>query len=126
MLTFNVNYNLTSTPLMDILFSSDALRDICNDTKKAQKKYGKDQARKLRRRLDDLKAATRLEDFRSLPGNCHELKGNRKGQLAINLEGGDRLIFQPAQDPIPEKEDGGLDWKQVTSIRILEIEDYHE
>ena len=111
---------------MDIIYSSDKLRDFCNDGRKAQKKYGKKQAKLLRRRLDDLRAAPALATFRNLPGRCHELKGERAGQLALDLEGGDRLIFEPANNPIPRKEDGGLDWNQVTQARILGIGDYHD
>jgi len=111
---------------MDILFSSDKLRELCNDTKKLTKSYGSNQAKKLRRRLDDLQAAAILEDCRSLPGRCHELKGDRAGQLAMDLDGGFRLVFEPGENPMPRKEDGGLDWSRVTSVRILEIEDYHD
>jgi proteic killer suppression protein len=57
---------------------------------------------------------------------CEELKGNRKVQLSVRLEGGHRLIFEPADDPIPRKPDGGLDWREVRAIRILSVEDYHD
>jgi hypothetical protein len=36
-----------------------------------------------------------------------------------------RLIFIPADDPIPTKDDGGLDWSKVTAVEILEIADTH-
>ena len=111
---------------MEIVFASDKLRKLCNDRKKIQKKYGQNQGRKLRRRLDDLDAANVLEDCRLLPGDCHELKGTRAHQLAMDLAGGYRLIFEAAHNPTPRKEDGGLDWAQVTAVRILEIEDYHD
>jgi proteic killer suppression protein len=32
----------------------------------------------------------------------------------------------PSHKPVPEKPDGGLDWKQVTAIKIIGIEDTHE
>jgi len=31
------------------------------------------------------------------------------------------LFFEPANDPVPRKPDGGLDRTQVTVIRILEV-----
>lgn len=37
-----------------------------------------------------------------------------------------RLIFEPAHDPLPQKDDGGLDWFQVTAITIVGVEDTHE
>lgn len=88
-------------------------------------RYGKAGAKRLGQRLADLAAASSLEDMKSFPGNCHELRGDRKGQLALALEGGKRLIFEAADEPLPTKDDGGLDWFQVTAIRILGVEDYH-
>ena len=75
----------------------------------------------------ELYAAETLEDISKVPPiKCHELKGNRKGQLAVNLEGGVRLVFIPASDPIPIKENGGLEWRQIKEIVIIGIEDYHK
>lgn len=111
---------------MDIVFASGKLRDLLNDDKELKKRYGKDGAKYIRRRLDDLHAAENLEDMRSLPGRCHELKGDRQGQLALDLHKGYRLMFEPEHDPVPAKPDGGLDWKRVTAVRILSVEDYHD
>ena len=63
--------------------------------------------------------------MRTLPGRCHELTGDRKGTLSIDLDGPYRLIFEPAENPPPVKTDGGLAWELVTAIRILEVEDTH-
>jgi plasmid maintenance system killer protein len=83
-------------------------------------------ARVIRRRLDDLDAAETLEDMRNLAGRCHELTGDRAGQLSLDLAHPRRLIFIPNDYPVPTKPDDGLDWKQIRSVRILEIEDTHE
>lgn len=64
--------------------------------------------------------------MRGLPGRCHELDGDRAGELALGLLDGKRLIFEPDADPVPEKEDGGLDWLGVEAIRLLEITNYHD
>lgn len=37
-----------------------------------------------------------------------------------------RLIFESADEPIPTKSDGGIDWTKVTAVRILGVEDTHE
>jgi proteic killer suppression protein len=55
----------------------------------------------------------------------HELKGNRKGQLSLDLDHPYRLIFIPDHDPVPSTEDGGMDWGRVTAVKILGIEDTH-
>lgn len=44
----------------------------------------------------------------------------------MRLAGGKRLVFEPDQDPVPKKEDGGLDWARVTAITVVEIGDYHD
>ena len=77
-------------------------------------------------RRNDLISAPTLETMRTLGGDCHELAGSLKGKLAVSISGNHRIIFEPANDPIPAKEDGGLDWKQITEITVLDIgEDYH-
>ena len=74
----------------------------------------------------ELKAAISLDDISHLPpARCHELTGNRKGQLSVDLEHPYRLLFIPANNPIPEAEDGGLDWSGVTEIEIIGIVDTH-
>ena len=78
------------------------------------------------RRIADLEAAACLEDFRTLPGRCHELKADRKGQLAMDLVGPRRLIFRPAHNPVPLCQTGGLDWTKVTAVCIIEVVDYHD
>jgi proteic killer suppression protein len=117
---------LTRRGPVDILFSSRQLEKLCNDDRQATRKWGKAQAIVLGRRLDDLRAARCLEDLRNAPGGLHELKGDRAGQLGMDLRGGDRLVIEPAYDPLPRKADGGLDWAQVTAIRIKEVGDYHD
>jgi proteic killer suppression protein len=112
---------------MDILFQDQKLEKICNDDSLRRRKFGTVCAKLLGRRLDDMRDSENLEEFRSLPqGRCHELTQDRKGTLAVDLVHPARLIFEPANDPIPRKPDGGLDWKGVTAVRILTVEeDYH-
>jgi len=63
--------------------------------------------------------------MRAMPGGCHELHEDRSGQLAVGLTDNMRLVFEPANDPIPANDDGGLDWGRVTEVRIREVTDYH-
>ena len=78
--------------------------------------------------LDVIRNSINGRDKSGLPqAHCHELKGNRAGQLAVKLDKGFRMVFEVVNDPIPRKPDGGLDWSTVTAIRILELaEDYHD
>ena len=112
---------------MDILFRSKKLQKECNDSVKLKRRYGERQARLIRQRLDELQAAPALEIMRSLlQARCHELKANRLGQLSVDLDHPYRLVFVVANDPVPRKADGGLDWNEVTAIEIIGVEDTHE
>jgi len=112
---------------MDILFKTKKFQKECNKQKTLVRVYGQRRAKLIRRRLDELMAATTLDDIRRLPGpRCHELKGNRAGQLSVDLDYPYRLIFEPANDPLPKNAHGGLDWKRITAIEITGIEDTHE
>jgi len=111
---------------LDILFSSKKFNKECNDQRLLIKRQGQRRARRIRARLDDLRAAANLDTMRFLPGRCHELKGDRSGQLSLDLDHPYRLIFEPANQPVPTKPDGGLDWKAITAIRIIGVEDTHE
>lgn len=111
---------------VDIVFLDARDAAKFNSLKELSRSYGAENAKRILRRLDELRAADNLEAMRSLPGRCHELKHDRVGQLAIDVKQPYRLIFKPAHEPIPHKDDGGLDWSQVTSICILEVEDYHD
>ncbi len=111
---------------MDIVYKNDKLKAEYNNQKILEKKHGQKRAKIIRRRQDDLRAADVLEDMRSLPGRCHELLHNRAGKLSLDLDHPYRLIFEPANEPIPTKSDGGIDWTKVTAVRILGVEDTHE
>ena len=108
---------------MVIRFRTRALQTIGNDDKAARKSLGKRSADLLRKRLDDLRASGALEAMRHLPGRCHELKGDRAGQFAVDLEHPARLVFEPLDGV--RRADGGFDWASITTIEIVEIVDYH-
>ena len=111
---------------MEITFRTNKLAKLCNETRRAVAELGPIQAKRLRQRLDDLQAAHDLAVMRSLPGRCHELVADRKGQLSVDLQHPYRLIFVSAHTLAPLKPDGGLDWLAVTSIEIIEIVDTHD
>jgi proteic killer suppression protein len=110
---------------LDIIFDSKKFQKECNQQRLLIKRYGDVMAKRISRRLDDLRAAETLEAMRYIPGRCHELIGNRAGSLSLDLEHPYRLIFEPEHDPLPRKADGGLNWSQVTTIRIIGVEDTH-
>jgi proteic killer suppression protein len=111
---------------MEIVFGSRKLGRGCNVEREGDRMWGPENARKVRRRLAELSAADSLAVVAKLPpARLHALKGDRKGQYAVDVKQPFRLIFEPAHDPIPTKDDGGVDLEQITRIRVLSIEDYH-
>jgi plasmid maintenance system killer protein len=111
---------------MEISFANTGEEADWNDSKRLVRKHNAQRAKLIRRRLDDLKAAPNLLVMRNLPGRCHELTGDRRNQLSIDLDGPYRLIFAPAHDPLPKKDDGGLNWELTTAIILLGVENTHE
>lgn len=71
---------------MEIFFKSRKLEKVASNPRKCQKEFGERRAELFLRRLQQLYRAINLEDVRNLPGNYHELSGNRKGQWACDLD----------------------------------------
>jgi proteic killer suppression protein len=114
---------------LDITFKNTKTKKLFNEGAQLEKKHGKKRAKKIRIRMKEFRAAKNLMDFwppNSGPNRCHELTGNRSGQLSVDLDHPYRLIFVPDHNPRPTNEDGGLNWAQVTAIKIMGVEDTHE
>lgn len=109
---------------MEISFSNQRIRKVC-ESHREMAKLGPMMAKVLKRRMADLIAAVCLEDLKSVSGAYHELSGDRKGQFSTSLKQPFRLIFEPDHDPVPRKDDGGINWSMVTRVQIIEIVDYH-
>ncbi|MGB0388168.1 MAG: killer suppression protein [Ardenticatenaceae bacterium] len=111
---------------MDIIYSTKKLERTFENPRRLVRKYGKRQAKEIEKRIYDLRSADTLAKLsRVPPAGCHELTNDRAGQLSLDLKHPYRLIIEPANDPIPLREEGGLDWTQVTKVRILGVEDTH-
>ena len=107
----------------------DETRVFFTEEEKAMMKaHGTIRSKRLKIVLTAMRAAPSLAAFAppmSPPHRCHELTGNRKGQISMDLDHPYRLLFQPTHDPLPVRKEGGLDWNLVTAIKILQIEDTH-
>lgn len=111
---------------MKITFRTRKLQKLANSQVEAQKALGSRMALLLLQRLMELQAAVALSDISRLkPARCHELTGDLAGHLSVDLKHPYRLIFVPANEPVPRKRDGGLDWSKVTGIEIVDILDTH-
>lgn len=111
---------------MVIFFRTKKLQKLCCEYKWAVRKLGSEVARTLQRRITQLDAFECLADVpHSPPFRMHELKGERKGQISIDLVHPVRLLLIPANDPIPLRDDGGYDLRRITEIEIVGVEDTH-
>lgn len=111
---------------MNITFKSKKLEKLANNDRKRLKELGKLRADKFKLRLTQFSNIDTLEGARYLPGNYHELKENRKGQWACDLDQPYRLIFEPHENPIPEDEHGKYIWIEINGVEIMEIINYHK
>ena len=103
------------------------MQKTCSKEKEMKKCYGAELSKKLQQRLMELRAARSLADISFLPPpRCHEMTGKLAGHFTVDLKHPYRLLFVPADDPVPRKNDGGIDRTRVTAIEIIEIRDTHE
>ncbi len=111
---------------MLIYFRTKKLQKTGSQERIMVKELGAGRVRKLKQRLAELKAAEALADISHLlPPRCHELTGNHAGRFSVDLEHPYRLLFIPADDPVPYRDDGGVDLLLVKEIEIIKIEDTH-
>ena len=112
--------------LLDIVFKSQKLAQIFNSENNLKKKYGIKCSRTIMIRMSVLRNASTLEIVpKTPPDRCHQLKGRRKGQFAVELDATRRLVFKPNHEQTPLSNDGGIDLNGVTAIMILDVTDYH-
>lgn len=111
---------------MKINYKNKKLEKSLTIPKEMLKKYG-NLAKRTKQRMDEFAASKNLAVLGKLPGpDCHQLEGNRKEQFSVSISGNWRIIFVPDHNPVPVKEDGGVDWEQVNEIKIIEVIDYHK
>ena len=111
---------------MEIVFRTQKLARTFNSLKLLQRAHGDRMARAIASRLAVLNAAGTLSMVPvDPPERRHQLKGDRDEQFAVDLVHPHRLVFEPNHEPVPRRDDGGIDTDRVTSIRIVGVVDYH-
>jgi toxin HigB-1 len=111
---------------MDVIFAGRKIKKCANDDRLALKEFGKIRFEIFKKRMTALYIADNLEELRNLPGNWHELKNERKGQWACDLDNPYRLIFKPQEKPIPTDNSGKFIWFEIKAVEIIEITNYHK
>ena len=109
---------------MKITFKSKKLEKMM--TSKLQMRHGEPVKKAVDRRFQELEHAENLAILGKIAGaGLHPLTGDRKGQFAVRVSKGKRMVFSPVNARF--KEDGGLDLERVTEIVIEEdIVNYHD
>ena len=125
LLTNYVNTFYKDVDYLDIHFGTKKLQKQCSSLEECTKKWGSECAKLIMRRLDDALASNNLQVLKSVHRRCHALTGDREGQWSLDVKHPFRLIFVPANDPIPKKQDGSLLLEYITVIKILEVIDTH-
>lgn len=111
---------------MKIAFRTRKLQKVFNKADALKRAYGEGMAKVIMARMAVLKAACNLGLVPTTPPDRrHQLAGNRAGQFAVDLVHPRRLVFAADHDPVPRKDDGGIDTERVTAVTILEVADCH-
>jgi plasmid maintenance system killer protein len=109
---------------VEVFFDDHRLGKTFESDRELRRWCGQGRAKRIQTRLAALRAAETLSDLRYAPGRCHELVGDRAGQLSLDLDGPYRLMFRPGEETDPGP-GGGLDWTKVTTVIIVEVADPH-
>ena len=97
-----------------IEYKNRKIEKICTNAYEAERRHGREMAEKIHMRIGQLKAADSVEmliQFRI--GRCHELKGERRKQYAMDLVHPYRLVFEKKEN-------------EIKIVNVLEIVDYHD
>ena len=109
---------------MQITYASKKIQRLCEQDKHQRKELGEKRAKRLKTRLNELRAVENVSQLQL--GRPHALTEDRAGQYSVDLDGPMRLLFEPTDQPPPTLPSGGIDWQQVSSVRLLEIGDTHD
>ena len=98
---------------MQIEYKNNRIAKICTNISEAEKKHGKEMAEKIHLRMKQISAAMSIDMLLQYKiGRCHQLKGSRKEQYAMDLVHPYRLIFEKKGN-------------EIQIAYIMEIVDYH-
>lgn len=111
---------------MEIYWKNKRVRAEMEDSKYLLKHFDKKEVKNINAIFFSLKRARVLAE---LPRRfrCHLLKGEKKGQFAIDIpglkgkRGGNRLLLRPAGENA-----GETDLSKIECIQVFSIENYHK
>lgn len=105
-----------------IFFASSELARVCNDDQERVYVYGEPLASRLRQRLGEISAASRLADLRQLPAvRLRHDSMSFDGSMLIALGRVADLRVRPRYDPLPILLDGRLDENEVRELVVAAV-----
>ena len=111
---------------MEITFRTRRLERTFGSDRELRRVYGADMAETIKNRIAVLRRVNSLTDLPATPPTRrHLLTGDRNGQYAIDLVHPYRLILEPSHNPVPRRDDGGIDTNRITAIIVVAVVDYH-
>lgn len=116
---------------MIIKYDNNNINKLCNDSKTATRKLGKEVAIKLGMTLEFINASETLRDVKNTPMfRLHDLKHDRKGQFAIDLgkKLGYRLILIPLKNDEEQWDSSDINeiYNSTNIILLLEVTNHYE
>ena len=103
---------------LEIAFAQKSIRQTCERFARAKLLLGAKVADKLKRRLADLRAATRVADL--VVGHPSETNGRHR-RISIDLCDGYQLILGPNHTATPIDASGRVDWSKVSRVKLFAI-----
>lgn len=98
---------------MEVKYRNTSIEKVCTKASVSDRKYGYEMTEKIQQRIDEIKAATSVEQMIQFRvGRCHPLHHNREGQYAVDLVQPKRLVFTK-------------EGNEIQIATIIEITDYH-
>lgn len=99
---------------MEVVFRTKKLERCFRESKLAAAEFGEVVGRRYIQRINIIRSSRNIEDLKAQRSlRCHPLKGDRKGQWAINLTNRYRLLFS-------------LHGQDARIVRIEEVSNHYD
>lgn len=107
---------------MQIEIDNREVRKILSDTVKLQKTIGFEMMKKLKLRIEQIKAASNFKEFLDIGlGDPHPLVGNLDNLYGIKINKNYRLIVEPLSDKLDDES-----LKKCEKVNLKGVADYHD
>jgi hypothetical protein len=105
---------------VDIAFSTQGLRSLCQSEETAKKKFGELAARMLIARLADIRAAKNVGDLAAV---CALILDDGTAQIEMPVGGEVKLIatLRANHPECPKLKNGLVDWAHVTRVFLSKV-----